>query len=176
MQQVAKSLIDTDKNQSIALPQFHIESLGIKCLDALLTWRCASLTRDVATEVKQTGTSFESNLDVIVQLGWASVDSSSFKIFSDELETAPDELRYDLERLCVLYGLSRVEAGLTTYLQYGVLPGKAVGLIRKQINHLCNYFASTDAKTARILCDGFGIPDHLLQAPIAVDNWHRIGA
>lgn len=176
MQQVAKSLIDTDNNRNIPSPQVNIDSLGIKCLDALLAWRCASLTQDVVMELKQAGTSFESNLDVIVQLGWASVDISSFKIFSEELETAPEELKYDLERLCVLYGLSRVEAGLTTYLQYGVLPGKAVGLIRKQINHLCNYFASSDAKIARVFCDGFGIPDHLLQAPIAVDNWHRIGA
>ena len=46
--------------------------------------------------------------------------------------------------------------------------------IRTHINKLCSQLAADAGKLALLMCEGFGIPDHLLQAPIAF-NWQQIG-
>lgn len=50
----------------------------------------------------------------------------------------------------------------------GALSGEAMQGVRAKVNALCRELASNGGALARVLCDGFGIPDHLLQAPIAV--------
>ena len=57
-------------------------------------------------------------------------------------------------------------------LQYGA--GGHVAAVRLQINKLCTQLAADAGKLALLMCEGFGIPDHLLQAPIAF-NWQQIG-
>lgn len=185
MQQVAKSLIDSGMKKSQQPPVLSSsarhENLGLECIKALLTWRSEMLThglvQELASSMSNASRAYESNLDRVVALGWASVDSSTYTIFMEELSSVPAVWKDALTKLCVLYGLCRIEAGLTTYLEHGVLPGTSVAAIRSQINDLCLYFASSSTEpVALALCDAFGIPDHLLQAPIAVDSWHRIGA
>jgi hypothetical protein len=44
---------------------------------------------------------------------------------------------------------------------------------RLQVNALCRRLGANGAALALQLCDSFGIPDHLLQAPIATD-WKAI--
>ena len=46
--------------------------------------------------------------------------------------------------------------------------------VRTHINKLCAQLAADAGKLALLMCEGFGIPDHLLQAPIAF-NWQQIG-
>lgn len=181
MQQVAKSLIDAysrrSRNNEMNAPHVDHQNLQLKCVANLLSWRCECLTRGAILEM-QAGPkqrSYENNMDLVVELGWASVDSDTYAIFVEELKTVPSDWKISMERLCMLYGLSRIEAGLATYLEHGVLPGQAVSSIRRSINNLCHYFVASNASVARSLCDGFGIPDHLLQAPIAIDTWHNIG-
>lgn len=181
MQQVAKSLIDTyirsSKSKDMLLPRVDHQNLGLKCIDALLSWRCECLTRD-AVMAMQNGPkqkSYEANMDIVVKIGWASVDKETFKIFAGELSSVPTEWKVAMEKLCMLYGLYRIETGLVTYLEHGVLSGEAVASIRSSINALCSYFVASNASIAIALCDAFGIPDHLLQAPIAIDTWHNIG-
>ena len=190
MQQVAKSLIDAGMKKKAPPPvlssSVRHENLGLECINALLSWRCDMLTHglvhELASSMKNASRAYESNLDRVVALGWASVDSSTYTMFMEELNSVPVAWKDALTKLCILYGLCRIEAGLTTYLEHGVLPGRSVAAIRNQINDLCLYFASTSSSSlsskgpvALALCDAFGIPDHLLQAPIAVDSWNRIG-
>ncbi len=53
--------------------------------------------------------------------------------------------------------------------------GSHAAALRLQINGLCSQLAADAGKLAIKLCEGFGIPDHLLQAPIAF-NWQQIGS
>lgn len=52
-------------------------------------------------------------------LGWAWTDRYSFDTFAAEAEAAPPALRGALSLLCLLYGLTRLEAGCETYLAEG---------------------------------------------------------
>jgi acyl-CoA oxidase len=179
MQQVAKALMDKyvkAGNKTVVAPAVNQDNLGLECINLLLAWHCNILTRQAIDEVQSSG--YESSMDTMVKVGWASVDSSSYRTFLRELSSSPAAWKKSLEHLCLLYGLSAVESNMATYLEYGVFGSKAPSSVQKQLKSLCEYFAATDASVALSLCDGFGIPDHLLQAPIAQPGpgWHGIGA
>ncbi len=80
-----------------------------------------------------------------------------------------------MQALALVYGLTRVERGLAFYLAAGVMDGKAAAALRLAVNDLCARLSANDGKTLLRLCDGFGIPDHLMSAPIARD-WQQIGS
>ena len=80
-----------------------------------------------------------------------------------------------VQALAALYGLTRVERAAPFLLASGVLTGADMAELRTQINELCAALAANSARAALQLCDGFGIPEHLLWAPIASD-WRKIGA
>ena len=113
-------------------------------------------------------------MDRLVELGWAVVDASSYKTFVSEAQTGPAAWQSYLTKLALLYGLSRVENSIGSYLAAGALPGGALAPLRRKINSLCGEFAKDKARAALELCDGFGIPDHLLQAPIALRDWRDL--
>ena len=73
----------------------------------------------------------------------------------------------------MLYGLTRVERAAPFLLASGALTGADMAVLRAQINELCAAFAADGARVALQLCGGFGIPEHLLWAPIT--NWRAIG-
>ena len=52
--------------------------------------------------------------------------------------------------------------------------GSHATAVRRQVNSLCSQLSADAGRLALLLCEGFGIPDHLLQAPIAF-NWQQIG-
>lgn len=55
-----------------------------------------------------------------------------------------------------------------------MLAGAHAAVVRQQVNKLCGQLAADAGKLALLFCEGFGVPDHLLQAPIAFD-WQQIG-
>ncbi len=61
-----------------------------------------------------------------------------------------------------------------TYLALGVLKAADVAARRSAVNGMCRALGSNGAAPALLLCQAFGIPDHLLAAPIAFD-WTKIG-
>lgn len=162
-------------------PSINSADLGPGCVAALLNWRQGAITAEVAAEVvagsgnpKAAAAAVESSMDRLVDLGWATVDASSLQTFMEEVQSAPPAWRSTLNTLALVYGLSRVEAGLAGYLAGGALPGSAVAPLRRKINALCGELSRDGAKKALALCDGFGIPAHLLQAPIALRDWRSI--
>lgn len=182
MQQVAKPLVDQAVRAGGAHPvppAVDAADLGTACLAALLSYREASLAADLGAELAAAGSAkaaaavFDANLDRVVTLGWASVDRQSFEAFAAEVERAPEALRGALGLLCSLYGLCRVEKGLETYFATGALPASAAAALRRQILALCAQLNADGGRLALALCDGFGIPDHLLQAPIA-HGWRNL--
>lgn len=188
MQQVAKPLVDAAVKSRASVPSspaVNAMDLGVGCILRLLKWRRDCLAAEIAQEVgaaamkggsKAAGAAFESNLDRVLVLGWADVDLSTFDTFVKEINSAPYMHRESLNDLCLLYGLSRIEAGAETYLEHGALSGQAIKSLRNKVNAICSKLSENDAHTALRLCKGFGIPDHLLQAPIALQDWRDIGA
>jgi acyl-CoA oxidase len=106
----------------------------------------------------------------VVELGWAHIERLSLQIFQTEVARAPSALQPSLAALCWLYGATRLERSLTRLLGAGVLAGSDVAALRAAVNEACHVLGGAGAGPALKLCEGFGIPDHLLQAPIAF-NW-----
>lgn len=187
MQQMAKPLVDSAlkvaqsvRPLEVPLPRVNSNDLGSDCVSALLRWRQNWLAMDIAKEIaaagggKNAAQATEAAMDRIVLLGWAAVDASTYETFGQEVSSAPVAWRATLEKLVLLYGLSRVESGLSCYLAGRALPGLAMGPLRKKVNALCADLVSNGGEQALALCDAFGIPDHLLQAPIALKDWRSL--
>lgn len=187
MQQVAKPLVDVAVKMNSGLPlppRVAANDLGAGCVAALLAWRQEYIAAEVAGEIssavrsvggsKAAATAFDACLDRVVALGWAAVDVTTFDSFVDEVRSGPAAWREPLSDLALLYGLHRVESGLQCYLAAGALPGNAVAPLRRKINALCGRLAMDNARQALAFCDAFGIPDHLLQAPIALQGWRGL--
>jgi acyl-CoA oxidase len=91
-----------------------------------------------------------------------------------EAQAAPAAAKAGLLAMAQLYGATRVERNLASYLAAGVLTGADVAALRAAVNKACRQLGGNGARAALVLCDAFGIPDHLLAAPIAF-NWRTIG-
>lgn len=118
---------------------------------------------------------YDDNIDTAVALGWSYVERTGFQTFSEELGSAPLAVRPALGQLATLYGLTRVERGMPFFLASGALAPHQASAVRLAVNDLCRQLVADGGKTVWMLCDGFGIPDELLHAPIAFD-WTIIGA
>ena len=66
---------------------------------------------------------FEADLDQVVELGWAHIESHAHRTFLEEAQAAPPSLTPPLQLLASLYGLTRVERHLAHYLAAGVFQG-----------------------------------------------------
>lgn len=188
MQQVAKPLIDAALKAhgggggggNRGGPRIDFNDPGLACVGALLRWRRDSLAETIAKEISTDGLqSIDSEMDRAITLGWAAVDTVTFDSFVEEIESAPESWRSTLYALALLYGLSRVEAGMTCYLSRGGPAFQSAGegfvaTVRSKVNTLCNQFAENNGQRALAACDAFGIPDYLLQAPIALKDWRQL--
>lgn len=94
--------------------------------------------------------------------------------FVEELGAAPAAARPALTALARLYGLTRLERDLGTFLAAGALAPDQAPALRAEVNALCAALAARGGRPALALCAAFGIPDHCLAAPIAFD-WRAIG-
>ena len=120
--------------------------------------------------------------------------------FVEELAAAPADAAGPLRQLAMLYGLTRLERSAAFHLAHGVITGaeqftrlskkeerkierhpvlpgagEQAKTARAAVNALCGQLAARRGEVAVALCDGFGIPDELLLAPIAFD-WRVIGS
>ena len=69
---------------------------------------------------------FEADLDQVVALGWAHIESHAYKTMLAEAQAAPQSLKGPLQLLASLYGLTRLEHSMAHYLATGVLQGKVL--------------------------------------------------
>lgn len=65
---------------------------------------------------------YDANIDNAVSLGWSYVERVAFKSFTEELATAPAAAQGALKQLATLYGLTRIERGLSFFLASGLNP------------------------------------------------------
>jgi acyl-CoA oxidase len=119
---------------------------------------------------------FDDNLDLVVELGWANVEAHCGRVFAQRIATAPPQLRHGLSALHLTYLAARTEKSAAHHLASGTLNGGDVDATRGFVNDMCRALGRGGKSAAAIrLAEGWGIPDHLLQAPIAFD-WRKIGA
>jgi acyl-CoA oxidase len=91
-----------------------------------------------------------------------------------EVQAAPAAAKAGLLAMAQLFGATRVERSLASYLAAGVLNGADAAALRAAVNKACRQLGGNGGRPALVLCEAFGIPDHLLAAPIAF-NWRRMG-
>lgn len=104
--------------------------------------------------------------DHVVTTAKAHVERVVLEHFIAGVERCEDDnLRAVLVDLVDLFALERIERDRGWFLENGVLEGPKAKAIRKQVLKLCRQVR----QQAVPLVDGFGIPDALLAAPIAVD-------
>eukprot|EP01026_Neomeris_dumetosa_P054730 TRINITY_DN49356_c0_g1_i17.p1 TRINITY_DN49356_c0_g1~~TRINITY_DN49356_c0_g1_i17.p1 ORF type:complete len:638 (-),score=92.85 TRINITY_DN49356_c0_g1_i17:496-2340(-) len=175
MQQVAKYLLEKGPDAKYLSPKIDMTSFGFSDISFLLHFRQNNLVREIQTEIKAKGkeAGYDENLDRIVDLGWAFVDTYTFDCFVEAVNGAPQSVKESLRMVCELYGLLRIEAASAFYLGEGLLLKGDLNAIRHRIHQIFGLMWSNDAKLAKQLCDGFGLPDHLVEAPIAF-NWREI--
>lgn len=66
---------------------------------------------------------YDDNIDTAVSLGWSYVERVAFAAFSEEIASAPSSAQSTLMQLATLYGLTRIERGLSFFLASGMLSG-----------------------------------------------------
>ncbi|KAF5840854.1 acyl-CoA dehydrogenase/oxidase C-terminal [Dunaliella salina] len=128
-----------------------------------------------AEATKAASAAFEGALDDVVSLGWAHTELFCLDNFRTEIDAAASpELRPVLLLVASLYGMTRLQRDVAFYLEAGVMNAADRTSLRGRINGVFDMLVADRGRLVLGLCEAFGIPDHLLQAPIAFD-WRKTG-
>ncbi len=144
-------------------PEFHLDAFHYREQRLL-----GSLARRLKHRLDQGMDSFFALVDVqdhVMAAANAHAESVVMEQFAAGVGRCEDPaLRIALGRLSALFALSRIEADRGWFLEAGYLSTAKSHAIREQVNILC----AEVRPDAVGLADGFGIPDQLLGAPIAM--------
>ena len=129
-----------------------------------LTYTVAMRIRDY---VKKGMPSYQAFLKVqthLLALGKAYSIALAYATFVDFTDTILDKKNKLLfQKISTLYALSEIQKDASWYLEQGYISGTKSKAIRKRVERL-----STELRPhIGALIDGFGIPKHCLEAPIA---------
>lgn len=129
-----------------------------------LTYTVAMRIRDY---VKKGVPSYQAFLKVqthLLALGKAYSVELAYNTFLDFVATIEDEKNKTLfEKLGTLYALHELRKDASWYLEQGFISGSKSKAMRQRVERL-----STELRPhIGVLVDGFGIPDHCMEAPIA---------
>ncbi|MEW5319808.1 MAG: hypothetical protein WDW38_010934 [Sanguina aurantia] len=197
MQQVSRALLDdsslvgTPPSPSSLGPSLSTPpAITLAQLQALLAYREKGLAHQLASSMGRAAAAaagggkpaaaaaaqaaFDDQLDVVLELGWAHTERFCLDNFVKVVARAEASLQPILSQQALLYGLTRVERSLAFYLGQGVVSRADALVLHSTITAHYRLLSSNSGALALKLCDGFGIPDHLIGAPIAFD-WHGIG-
>jgi acyl-CoA oxidase len=137
-----------------------------------LRWRedhlLGTLARRLKKRIDRGAEAFDAVVDVqdhMLATAKAHVERLVLESFQRGVESADEEtLRQPLRDLRDLFALHRIESDRGWFLEQGYLAPSKAKAIRKLVNRLCREVRAH----AVPLVDGFGIPDALLAAPIAL--------
>eukprot|EP00798_Chlamydomonas_sp_ICE-L_P021822 gene21822-28848_t len=196
LQQVARALLDDKKivAQAPSLPGVSLANqqgpVDLDSLFRLLSFHERSLAHKVGSQIdaaaaaaqasgdkspqKAANEAFEANLDRVVAIGWAFVERHCLENFVQEIERADLSLRPALRLLAQVYGMTRVEKNEASYLSGGALTPIDFDGLRVAITSAYRALIADGGRPALSLCDGFGIKEELLTAPVAHD-WRTTG-
>ena len=132
---------------------------------------------------------YDARMDDAVEIGWARADAETLAALADAAfgvvgVSAGDEIngaspaaaRPALKTLAVVHGTSVALRSAAVHLSRGALCPRGFAALREARNAACSLLCSggEDAPALK-LADGFGIPEHLIAAPIATGDWRKIG-
>lgn len=143
-------------------PKFHKHAFEYRT--RRLTYTLAMRIRDY---IKNGMPSYQAFLKVqthLLALGKAYSCQLSYEIYTNFTETIMDEKNKLLfEKLGTLYALHEIRQDASWFLEQGYIGGTKSKAIRQRVERICTELRPH----VNILVDGFGIPDHLITAPIA---------
>ncbi|HSJ10024.1 MAG TPA: acyl-CoA dehydrogenase [Longimicrobiales bacterium] len=145
-------------------PDFHIDALRYR-EDRLL----ASLARRLKHRLDDGMDSFDALnecQDHALTLARAFAERWILEQFQAGVDACPDPVLRDeaLRPLAALFGLASIDHAAAWFLAANYIEGAKATAIHSQVNELCLRLRPV----AVTLTDGFGIPDALLAAPIAI--------
>jgi len=152
---------NTDKDH-LYNPKFHVHAFEHRT--RRLTYTVAMRIRDY---IKKGISSYQAFLKVqthLMALGKAYSTELAYKSFIEHSSTITDKKYKALfEKLGTLYALHEIRKDASWYLEQGYISGTKSKAIRQRVERL-----STELRPhLNSLVDGFGIPNHLMTAPIA---------
>lgn len=146
-------------------PKFHRHAFDYRT--RRLTYSLAMRIRDY---IKKGMPSYQAFLKVqthLLALGKAYSVELAYKTFADFTEKLPDGKNKGLfEKLGTLYALHEIRQDAEWYLEQGYLGSTKSKAIRQRVERLCTELRPHIG----VLVDGFGIPGHLMTAPIAAES------
>jgi len=182
MQKVAKELLSLlQSNQLSDLPDLNdsstrtISSLKLEDLRYWISVRNFKLLNQLATtlqtEILSNGKPlFEvwmyEQSDLIQDVGRSYGETVVINSFYNVIQSSDNSLRDILINLYYLYGLSLIEKYLSWFILEGIIDSEQAKLVAPSVR----LYAKSLAPFANDLCDSFGIPLQIIQAPIA-GNW-----
>jgi acyl-CoA oxidase len=144
-------------------PEFHLDAFRYRERRLL-----GSLARRLKHRLDQGVDSFFALVDVqdhVMAAGNAYAERVVMEEFASGVDRCEEPaVRMALAKLSALFALSRIETDRGWFLEAGYLSTAKSHAIREQVNVLC----AEIRPDAVGLADGFGIPDQLLGAPIAM--------
>ncbi len=154
--------VDTDHLYN---PKFHLHAFDYRT--RRLTYTIAMRIRDY---VKKGVPSYHAFLKVqthLIALGKAYSCELAYDTYVRFTSTISDKKnRMLFQKLGVLYALHEIRSDASWYLEQGYIGSAKSKAIRQRIERLCTELRPHMSS----LVDGFGIPEHLITAPIARKN------
>jgi len=146
-------------------PKFHKHAFDYRT--RRLTYTLAMRIRNY---IKQGMPSYQAFLKVqthLLALGKAYSIELAYKTFTDFTNQLPEGKNSALlEKLGTLYALHEIRKDAEWYLEQGYFGSSKSKAIRQRVERLCTELRPHIG----VLVDGFGIPEHLMSAPIAGGN------
>ena len=143
-------------------PKFHKHAFSYRT--RRLTYTLAMRIRDY---IKKGVPSYQAFLKVqthLIALGKAyscELAFDAFVVFTEKINDAKH--RELFEKISALYALHEIRLDAAWYLEQGYFGGTKSKAIRQRVERLCTELRPH----IEVLVDGFGIPEHLIMAPIA---------
>ncbi|MGB6154254.1 MAG: acyl-CoA dehydrogenase [Pricia sp.] len=146
-------------------PKFHKHAFEYRT--RRLTYTLAMRIRDY---IKQGMPSYQAFLKVqthLLALGKAYSVELAYQTFADFTKKLPEGKNKGLfEKIGALYALHEIRKDAEWYLEQGYLGSTKSKAIRQRVERLCTELRPHIG----VLVDGFGIPEHLMTAPIANES------
>lgn len=131
---------------------------------------------------------YDARMDDAVEIGWARADAETLAALADAAfgvvvgvgdevnGPSPAAARPALKVLAVVHGTTVAKRSAAFYLSRGALCARGFSALRDAQNSACATLCSGGENAPALkLADGFGIPEHLIAAPIATGDWKTIG-
>eukprot|EP00179_Madagascaria_erythrocladioides_P024190 CAMPEP_0198335816 /NCGR_PEP_ID=MMETSP1450-20131203/20562_1 /TAXON_ID=753684 ORGANISM="Madagascaria erythrocladiodes, Strain CCMP3234" /NCGR_SAMPLE_ID=MMETSP1450 /ASSEMBLY_ACC=CAM_ASM_001115 /LENGTH=623 /DNA_ID=CAMNT_0044040505 /DNA_START=93 /DNA_END=1964 /DNA_ORIENTATION=- len=180
MQQVSKALLKDAKkrlagfNPAPPAIRGHVTmdsiSTVLSCREMIQLGRLAEKIQVSCKGGMTPEDAFDEHLDVVLALASAFIENHVFNVFAQRAQEADPGLQPVLVELCMLYGLGRLEKDSAFFLSTGSVSPKQAIAIHDRCNELCRSLGQDRGALLLQLCDGFGIPEQFITAPIARDS------